>query len=136
MSRGGGKTGIFLMELLIAVLVFSLCSAMCLKVFASAKRMSAGATELSRAVDAATSAAECWKEYGSLEGIQSALGGSITDAKSGTPDVGTLRVNGTENGLEYVMTVAASGAFAYIEVTGGDGETVYTLTARAVSADA
>ena len=68
MRRSGrSKTTLFLIELIVAVGVFSLCAAVCLSLFASAKRMTAESTALNGAALSAQSAAECFKaESGDL----------------------------------------------------------------------
>lgn len=50
-----------LIELIVAVALFSIAAAICVRLFASAKTISDEAAQLSRAVIAAQSAAECFK---------------------------------------------------------------------------
>lgn len=50
-----------LIELIVAVALFSIAAAICVRLFASAKTISDEAAQLSRAVVAAQSAAECFK---------------------------------------------------------------------------
>lgn len=73
-SSGFGPT---LIELVAAVLVFALCSAICVKLFASAKQISDSGADLSCAVMAAQSAAECFKSSsGDAAETSRLLGGS------------------------------------------------------------
>lgn len=58
------KSGLFAIELLIAVGIFSLCAAICVGLFVRAEVMSQDAADLNRAVSAARSAAECYKAVG------------------------------------------------------------------------
>ena len=55
------KSGLFAIELLIAVGIFSLCAAICMGLFVRSEVMSQEAADLNRAVSAARSAAECYK---------------------------------------------------------------------------
>ncbi|MBR5269950.1 MAG: hypothetical protein IKU21_05545 [Anaerotignum sp.] len=66
--RTHSKTPLFLMELIIMLLVFSVSAAICLQVFAGARRISDESRRLDIAVMQAQTAAECWKaSYGDLE---------------------------------------------------------------------
>ena len=66
--RTHSKTPLFLMELLIMLLVFSISAAICLQVFAGARRISDESRRLDLAVMQAQTAAECWKaSHGNLD---------------------------------------------------------------------
>lgn len=66
--RNRSKTPLFLMELIIMLLVFAISAAVCLQVFAGAKRISAESQQLDFACMEAQKAAEYWKaSYGDLE---------------------------------------------------------------------
>ena len=58
------RAGLFAIELLIAVGVFSLCAAICVGLFVRSEIMSRDSTDLNRAVAEARSAAECFKAAG------------------------------------------------------------------------
>jgi len=58
------KSGLFAIELLIAVGVFTLCAAICMGLFVRAEVMSRDSADLTRAVNEARSVAECWKAAG------------------------------------------------------------------------
>lgn len=62
MNRSISKSSLFIIELMISVLFFSLCSAVCLTIFAKAHKLSMASKELSKALDCAQMAAECVKE--------------------------------------------------------------------------
>lgn len=80
MRSGRSKTTLFLMELIVAIGVFSLCAAVCLSLFASAAQMTAESEALNGAALSAQSAAECFKaEAGDLSRC-AALLGAETDA--------------------------------------------------------
>ena len=61
MSRHNSKSGLFLMEMIIAILFFSICSAVCIKVFAGAAAMADESRTLNKAVVQAANAAELYK---------------------------------------------------------------------------
>lgn len=58
------RSGLFAIELLIAVGVFSLCAAICVGLFVRSEVMSRDSADLNRAVSQARSAAECFKAAG------------------------------------------------------------------------
>ncbi|MDE7221415.1 MAG: hypothetical protein K2O45_17670 [Oscillospiraceae bacterium] len=58
------RSGLFAIELLIAVGVFSLCAAICVGLFVHSEVMSQDSADLNRAVSEARSAAECFKAAG------------------------------------------------------------------------
>ena len=58
------KSALFLMELLIAILVFSFTTAICMRIFVHAKLTADYAGNLSIAVTTAQNAAECYKASG------------------------------------------------------------------------
>lgn len=70
MNRHSSKAGLFLMELIIAILVFSIAGAVCVRMFAKAYTLSIRSKELSHAVTIVQSQAEIF--YGNP--------GSVTDA--------------------------------------------------------
>lgn len=72
------KSGLFAIELLIAVGVFSLCAAICVGLFVRSEVMSQDSAGLNRAVAEARSAAECFKAVGGdLEKTAELTGGQI-----------------------------------------------------------
>ena len=58
------RSGLFAIELLICVGIFSLCAAICVGLFVRSEIMSQDSADLSRAVNEARSAAECFKAAG------------------------------------------------------------------------
>lgn len=75
------KSGLFAIELLIAVGIFSLCAAICMGLFVRSEVMSQEAADLNRAVSAARSAAECYKAAGGdLEKTAELTGGGVLDS--------------------------------------------------------
>ena len=74
------KTPLFLMELVIMLLVFSVSAAICLQVFACAKRISEDSGRLDAAVIQAQTVAECWKAtHGDLEKTAEMIGVSVAE---------------------------------------------------------
>ena len=73
------RSGLFAIELLIAVGVFSLCAAICVGLIVRAEVMSRDSADLHRAVTEARSAAECYKAAGGeLEETARLTGGEVT----------------------------------------------------------
>lgn len=60
-QSSGNHSRIFLMELIVAILFFSLASAICLRMFAASRQMSKDTTELNMAMNQAGNAAELLK---------------------------------------------------------------------------
>jgi len=75
------KTGLFLIELIAMILLFSVCAAICMSIFGSAKRLSDYSRNLSNAAFVAQSAAECFKATGSLNETADILNGELNDGK-------------------------------------------------------
>lgn len=72
------RSGLFAIELLISVGVFSLCAAICVGLFVRSEVMSQDSANLNRAVIEARSAAECFKAAGGdLEETVRLIGGEI-----------------------------------------------------------
>ena len=73
------RSGLFAIELLISVGVFSLCAAICVGLFVRSEVMSQDNANLNRAVTEARNAAECFKAAGGdLEKTAQLTGGEIT----------------------------------------------------------
>lgn len=73
------RSGLFAIELLIAVGVFSLCAAICVGLFVRSEVMSQDSADLNRAVAEARSAAECFKAVGGdLKKTAELTGGQIS----------------------------------------------------------
>lgn len=77
MNHSSSRQSMFLMEIIIAILFFSLVSAVCLRLFTGARQMSQDTGNLHRAVNQAQNAAELLT-YGCTRGESSAL----SDAES------------------------------------------------------
>ena len=74
------KSGLFAIELLIAVGVFSLCAAICVGLFVRSEIISQDSADLNQAVTAARSASECFKAAGGdLERTAELTGGEVSN---------------------------------------------------------
>ena len=73
------RSGLFMIELLIAVGVFTFCAAVCVGLFVRSEVMSRESADLTRAVAEARNVAECWKASGGdLEKTAELCGGTVT----------------------------------------------------------
>lgn len=73
--RVHSKTPLFLMELIIMLVIFSISATVCLQIFAGAKRISEESRRLDAAVVQAQTIAETWKAtHGNLEKTAESLG--------------------------------------------------------------
>ena len=98
------RSGLFAIELLIAVGIFSLCAAICVGLFVRSEVMSQDSADLNRAVSEARSAAECFKAAGGdLRKTAELTGG-------GVPDGNMLCVEYDENWQK--LSAVGQGAFA------------------------
>ena len=97
-------SGLFAIELLIAVGIFSLCAAICVGLFVRAEVMSRESANLNRAVSEARNAAECFKAAGGdLEETTRLTGGELAE------DMLLLRYDG-----DFELTLAPVREDGYI----------------------
>lgn len=121
-------TGLFMIELVMAVGIFALCAAVCVGLFVRAETLSRGSADRDQAVAAARSASEAFRARGGdLEAAAQVLEGArIADGSLVVGYDESWRA--TVSGAVYTLTlapVAAEGyALAEVTVTGGDGETL------------
>ena len=80
--RNSSKSGLFLIELIIAIVFFALASAVCVQLFVRAHLISKQSSETTTAIIEARNAAECFRAAGGSEEKFQAL----LDASSGTGD--------------------------------------------------
>lgn len=79
-NQKSSKDSLFLMELALAILLFAICSAVCLKLFVAARETADKSRELSFAVLSAQSVAECYKAAeGDMEELSGMLSGSVSE---------------------------------------------------------
>ena len=92
------RSGLFAIELLIAVGIFTLCAAICVGLFVRAEVISQDSADLDRAVREARSAAECFKAAGGdMEETARLTGGALAGEEL------LLRLDGD---LELTLTSA------------------------------
>ncbi|MBR5318482.1 MAG: hypothetical protein IKU46_02670 [Peptococcaceae bacterium] len=76
------RATLFLMELVIVIFFFSICAAICVNVFGSARQMAKDSDNLSKAVIEARSAASCYKAAeGDLQETALLLDGVLQDGQ-------------------------------------------------------
>ena len=123
--RTYSKTPLFLMELIIMLLVFSVSAAICLQVFAGAKSISEKSRKMDAAVIYAQTAAEYWKAtHGDLNQTAEMMG-----AVSGEDG---FVVYDEENWLHMEFTCEEK--TADIVVFSGENE-IFSITCKAVMLD-
>ncbi|XCP85595.1 hypothetical protein ABXS75_01975 [Roseburia hominis] len=128
------RSNIFLMEIIISILFFSIASAVCIQLFAKAKLLSDNAAALNQAVLAASSAAEALEVCdGTPESLLSSFPDGVTDGQ-------TLRVfydrswkpcdaSSAFFQMEVLLSTDQGMLTGNITVTGED-EVIYTLQAE------
>ena len=125
------QSGLFLIELIIVILFFSISAAICMRIFAVSKIASDNANQLNSAVEASQNAAECFKSSnGSFDRAVGLLGAELTDKNTA--------VLALQNGLILTMTVNETKSTAYsslcdIAVHDSEGAEVFTITAAALT---
>ena len=119
------KTPLFLMELIIMLLVFSISAAVCLQVFSGAKKISEESRKLDAAVMQAQTIAEYWKaSHGDLE--------ETAEMLYVIPDETGFKLYDEENWLH--TEVFCEGDTMNITVFSGEKE-IYSLSCKAVMID-
>ncbi|MBQ2879428.1 MAG: hypothetical protein IJE27_01920 [Anaerotignum sp.] len=119
------KTPLFLMELIIMLLVFSVSAAVCLQVFSGAKKISEESRKLDAAVMQAQNIAECWKaSHGDLK--------ETAEMLSVIPGETDFKIYDEENWLH--TEAVCKDAEIMITVFSGEEE-IYSLTCEAVMID-
>ena len=74
------RSGLFAIELMAAVGIFTLCAALCVGLFVKAEMKSRASADLTRAVNEARSISECFKAAsGDLSETQALCGGALTE---------------------------------------------------------
>lgn len=131
MRKRGSKTSLFLMEMLLVILFFSIAAAICLRVFAAARQRSVDSADLSGAVIAAQSEAERFRAAVFVDDLEALAvsGGAVTegpvhiyyDAKWKPCE---------EARAAYCLTMHWVETTAQIEVTRIDGTEIYDLSVR------
>lgn len=125
------KMTTLLLELTLMLLVFSLCSGICLRVFASAREMSASSAKLSWAASWAQSAAQAYKASGGdAKSAAAFLGAGETDRGFALfLDCDWQRAD-SSSGV-YLLTLEGQGDVCEIRVIEGE-HLLFSLDVRAV----
>lgn len=136
MNRSRANSSVFLIELAIVILIFSLCAAITMRVFASAHQLTRESEALSRGVIAAQTVAECYKAASGDLVQTAALSGGVQDSNTVSIYYGGDWIRVQENGA-YVVTLVKNGGYAEISVLpvlsdGGTGQSLYSITVKAV----
>lgn len=119
------RSGIFLTELMIAILLFALASALCVRIFVRAQRISTQAQELSEGVNRCSAAAELLRSAASGEDACNLLTDRL-EMRKASPNLFLLE---QESGTLQVETGREDELFtACILWKNSLGETVYDLT--------
>lgn len=110
-TKNSSKSGIFLMELILSILFFSIAAAVCVKLFVTAHRLSDQSVNLNHAVAMAESIAEAF--YG--------CNGNVGELETLFPDAGMdeqtmLTINNTDQDLGAFVKINASGELISCEI--------------------
>ena len=127
--RTPSRTNLFLLELILVILFFSLCAAVCTGVFAAAKQTADRSRDLGSAVLLAESAAECFKaSSGDLDACAAYLGA----ARDGDTVTQTFNKDWqpAQAGAAFTLRLRADETEALIRVNDAAGGEVYSLFTR------
>ena len=106
-TKNSSKSGIFLMELILSILFFSIAAAVCVKLFVTSHQLSDQSVNLNHAVAMAESIAEAF--YG-CNGNAGELEALFPDARMDQIDEQTIfTINNAEEGLCAFVNINASG---------------------------
>ena len=106
-TKNSSKSGIFLMELILSILFFSIAAAVCVKLFVTSHQLSDQSVNLNHAVAMAESIAEAF--YG-CNGNAGELESLFPDARMDQIDEQTIfTINNAEEGLCAFVNINASG---------------------------
>ena len=136
MKRKTPQSVVFLTEILLALMIFALCSSVCAGLFALSDRISKDSGVLGHAVIAAHNGAEAFKTKTSLAGISQALGGfAWADGGGCTVRYGADWKPVTEDAvyeMQIGLTQDAVLRYADVLVLDGDGRVLFRLGASAL----
>lgn len=137
MREGGfSQNGLFLMELIFAILFFSISGAICLRMFAYASQTARDAENLSYATLAARSAADCYQATGGdLPQVAQWLSGTATEEDTICVDYDD-QWQTTTDAPQYQLMLVDEGRFGAITVVEvGDLDPIYTLIVASAGGD-
>lgn len=126
-----GTQNLFLLELVISVLFFSLASAVCVQLFADSHRKSREAKELKLAVNTVSSCAEVITAAEDPEQAKALLAQVFPGLSMAETDSGfraEMPMDASADTLEIQVSLEEQMMTASLSVIGETGETVYGLT--------
>lgn len=132
------KSGLFLMELIIVVVFFAICAAICMKVFAQAKKYNDTGYQLNNATVLCQNCAECFRAYdGNVIKTADKLGAAESSAEKAVFYYGSdFKSVSSVKKAYYSMTLTrtlANGTYtAVINVCKKDGSSIQKITCAAV----
>ena len=123
------KSLMLLLEITVMILIFAFCAAVCLSLFASARRMSKEAEESTSAAMWAQSTAEAYKSVGGdLQRTAALIGATVS---GDTLELG-LDHEWQAGGSAYTLRLTDNHGSASVTVSGEDGE-IFSMDVKAVT---
>lgn len=131
-SQSSSRSSLFLIELIIAILFFSLGAAVCVQAFMKAHALTAQARDLSFASSTVSSAANVVKYTdGGLEDVQAYFPGAFADGEDVAvcydADFAPCPPDGAAYTLRIRTEAGQDGRTAHIQMDGRDGASIYGL---------
>ncbi|MDR0861507.1 MAG: hypothetical protein LBN30_01825 [Oscillospiraceae bacterium] len=140
MKGGSGtKTSLFLVELIIALLLFAFCAAICIQAFSLASRQSHRSDALSKSVFFASSAAELYKARNDLAVTAESFGGVSVDMDTERyivafdKDWQQVAANAETDKFRMYLTETDGNVLTIDVYESGTGDSIYSLKVKAVS---
>lgn len=138
--KSRSKSSLFLMELIIVLLFFSLCAATCMQIFANAKVKTDYSRDLTNAAFAAESVAEVYKSCdGDLSAVADKCDGVATSDTVMEIYYDADWVPSTKGVATFVMTVTETETDtiekAFIEIDKVDGENIFDIVSTVIVED-
>lgn len=138
--KSRSKSSLFLMELIIVLMFFSLCAATCMQIFANAKVKTDYSRDLTNAAFTAESAAEVYKACGGdLEETASKLGGTADSDGRLVLYYNSDWETAAKADAAFVMTVTETetGSIekAFIEIENAEGENIFDIVSTVLGED-
>lgn len=138
--KSRSKSSLFLMELIIVLMFFSLCAATCMQIFANAKVKTDYSRDLTNAAFTAESIAEVYKACdGDLETVVSKCGGkAVSDGVISFYYDKDWSLTEQDEAV-YVVTVTETETEdiekAFIEIDNAEGENIFEIVSTVLGED-
>ncbi len=131
MIKQSSKTNLFLIELMLMIVIFSLCSAVCVRIFVNAHLMSQYSNNLSNAALKAQSAASCYKAaHGDLSETAKLISGGYDNMVTKHYDSKWQESNA--DNAAFLLTIIKSGGKGTINVQKVNGDKIFDIDVKAV----